>query len=159
MLMGIVPLLGAIIATLGLLLVGGAVTFFFYLLVPLPIAVLTLRQGIRSGLMALLVVSSILAAATPAGGLLTYLLQFGMASCLLPLLLHRGQRWDKAIAISWGGMFVTALVVMVAVAAAEGTSLSAMVHNYIGLEIGQLKELYKESADLSAEQKEQLLRV
>lgn len=162
MFMGIAPLLGAILATIGLVFAAGALkatSFFFNLLVPLPIAVLTLRQGIRQGLIALTVASALFAVISPADGMIIYLLQFSMASFLLPLLLRQGQRWDKAIALSWGAMFITVAIVMATEAATQGTSLSAMVNGYIGREIGQLKELYSQSADLSAEQREQLLAV
>ena len=157
---GIAPLLGAILATVGLVFAAGALkatSFFFNLLVPLPIAALTLRQGLRPGLMALVVASGLFAALSPSDGLVVYLLQFSVASLLLPILLRQGQRWDKAIAISWAVMFMTVAIVMVAEAAAQGFSLSAMVNEYIAREIGQLKELYSQSADLSAEQRDQLL--
>ena len=162
MLMGLAPLLGAILATVGLVLAAGALkatSFFFNLLVPLPIAALTLRHGMRPGLIALAVTSALFAALSPAGGMLVYLLQFSIASYLLPLLLRQGQRWDKALAVSWGGMFITVAIVMAAEAAAQGTSLSGLVNVYIDQEVGQLKELYSQSADLSVEQREQLLAV
>jgi uncharacterized protein YybS (DUF2232 family) len=161
MLTGLAPLLGAILATVGLVFAAGALkatSFFFNLLVPLPIAVLTLRQGLRPGFMALVVASGLFAVLSPAGGLVVYLLQFSVASLLLPLLLRQGQRWDKAIAISWAVMFMTVAVVMIAEAAAQGFSLSAMVNEYIVREIGQLKELYSQ-ADLPTEQRDQLLTV
>ena len=162
MLMGLAPLLMAILATVGLVLAAGALkatSFFFNLLVPLPIAALTLRQGMRPGLIALVVASSLFAALSPAGGMLVYLLQFSIASYLLPLLLRQGHRWDKALAVSWGGMFITVAIVMAAEAAAQGTSLNGLVNVYIGQEVGQLKELYSQSADLSIAQREQLLAV
>ena len=159
---GIAPLLAAILATAGLVFVAGALkatSFFFNLLVPLPIAALTLRQGLRPGLIALVVTSALFAAISPADGMIIYLLQFSIASLLLPLLLRQGQRWDKAIAISWGLMIMTVAIVMVAEAAAQQTSLSDMVSKYIASEIGQLKELYRQSTDLPTEQKEQLLTI
>ena len=162
MLSGIAPLLGAILATVGLVLAAGALkatSFFFNLLVPLPIAMLTMRQSGRQGLLALAAVTAIFAVISPADGMFIYLLQFSIASLHLPLLLRQGQRWDKAIAISWGLMIVTVAIVMVAEAAAQGTSLSGMVNKYIANEIGQLKGLYSQSADLPAEQREQLLTV
>lgn len=162
MLTGIATLLGTILATVGLVFAAGALkatSFFFNLLIPLPIAVLTLRQGLRSGLIALAASATFLAAVSPAGGMVTYLLQFSIASLLLPLLLRQGREWDKAIALSWVGMFVTVTVVMIAEATTQGISLGSMLNDYIGREIGQLKELYSQSEDLPAEQKEQLLTV
>jgi uncharacterized protein YybS (DUF2232 family) len=159
---GIAPLLGAILATVGLIFAAGALkatSFFFNLLVPLPIAVLTLRHGLRPGIIALVAASVFLAVVSPAGGMVAYLLQFSFASVLLPLLLRQGREWDKAIAISWAVMFLTAAIVMVAETATQGISLSTMLNDYIGREIGQLKELYSQSEDLPAEQKEQLLTV
>ena len=159
---GIAPLLGSILATVALVFAAGALkatSFFFNLLVPLPIAALTLRQGLRPGLIAFVAATALFAAVSPAGGMVVYLLQFSIASLLLPLLLRQGQRWDKAIAISWAGMFITVAIVMVAEAATQGISLSAMVNEYIAQEIGQLKELYSQSTDLPAEQREQLLTV
>jgi uncharacterized protein YybS (DUF2232 family) len=162
MLTGIAPLLGAILATVGLVFAAGALkatSFFFNLLVPLPIAALTLRQGLRPGLIALVATSAFLAAVSPTGGMVAYLLQFSIASLLLPLLLRQGREWDKAIALSWMVMVLTVAIVMVAEAATQGISLGSMLNDYIGREIGQLKELYSQSEDLPAEQKEQLLTV
>jgi len=120
---------------------------------------LTLRQGLRPGLIALVASSAFLAAVSPAGGLVAYLLQFSIASLLLPLLLRQGRQWDKAIAISWSVMLLTVAIVIVAEVTTRGISLGSMLNDYIGREIGQLKELYSQSADLPAEQKEQLLTV
>lgn len=162
MLTGIAPLIGAILATVGLVFAAGALkatSFFFNLLVPLPIAALTLRQGLRPGLIALVAASAFLAAVSPTGGMVAYLLQFSIASLLLPLLLRQGREWDKAIALSWMVMFLTVAIVMVAEAATQGISLGSMLNDYIGREIGQLKELYSQSEELPAEQKEQLLTV
>lgn len=162
MLMALTPLLGAILATVGLVFAAGALkatSFFFNLLVPLPIAVLTLRQGIRPGLIAVAVASLLFAAISPAGGMFIYLLQFSIASCLLPALLRQGQRWDKAIALSWGAMIISVVIAMVWATAAQETSLSDMVSEYISREMGQLKELYSQSEELTAEQKEQLLSI
>jgi uncharacterized protein YybS (DUF2232 family) len=159
---GIAPLLGAILATVGLVFAAGALkatSFFFNLLVPLPIAALTLRQGLRPGLIALAVTAGLFAAVSPADEMIVYLLQFSIASLLLPLLLRQGQRWDKAIAISWAAMFMSVAIVLVAEATAQGTSLGTMVNEYIAGEIGQLKVLYSQSAELPAGQREQLLTV
>lgn len=162
MLMGLAPLLGAILVTVSLILAAGAfqaTSFFFNLLVPLPIAVLTLCQGLRQGFIALAVASVLFAVINPADGMIIYLLQFGIAAYLLSLLLRQGQRWDKAITLSWGTMLITVAMVMGAEGVAQGISPSALVNEYIAREIGQLKELYSQSADLSAEQKEQLIAV
>lgn len=159
---GIAPLLGAILATVGLVLAAGALkatSFFFNLLVPLPIALLTMRQGARQGITALAVVAVIFALISPADGMFIYLLQFSIASLLLPLLLRQGYRWDKAIASSWGLMIITVAIVMAAEAATQGTSLSGMVNKYIAGEIGQLKDIYSQSTDLPEEQRAQLLTV
>jgi len=162
MLTAVIPLWGAILATVGLVFAAGALkatSFFFNLLVPLPIAVLTLRQGLRSGLIALLMTSAFLAAVSPVGGVVAYLLQFSIASLLLPLLLRQGRRWDKAIALSWAVMLLTVAIVILAEAAAQDLSLASMLNDYIGREIGQLKELYSQTKDLPTEQKEQLITV
>jgi uncharacterized protein YybS (DUF2232 family) len=162
MLSAIGPLLGAILATLGLVFAAGALkatSLFFNLLVPLTISLLTIRHGWRSGLIALAAVTAIFAVTSPADGMFIYLLQFSIASLHLPLLLRQGQRWDKAIAISWGLMIMTVAIVMAAEAAAQGTTLSTMVNKYIANEVGQLKEFYSQSADLPPEQREQLLGV
>lgn len=158
----IVPLLGAILATTSLVLAAGAfkaTSFFFNILVPLPIALLTMRRGGKSGLIALAAVTAVFTVISPADGMIIYLLQFSIASLHLPLLLLQGQRWDKAIAISWGLMVTMIAIVMAAEAAAQGINLSTMANNYIANEVGQLKEFYSQSAELPPEQKEQLLTV
>lgn len=161
MLSGLYPLLAAILTTIALIVASGAfkaTSFFFNLLVPLPVALLTLRRSPRQGFIAVVVTAALLVAFSPAEGMLPYLLQFGIASYLLPLLLRRGWRWDKAIAVTLATVLLALFVALAFAAANQDTTIGAMTDGYIAREMAQVKELYGQAQELPADRKDQLLQ-
>lgn len=161
MLSGLYPLLAAILTTIALIAASGAfkaTSFFFNLLVPLPVALLTLRRSPRQGVIAVLVTAVLLVAFSPTEGMLPYLLQFGIASYLLPLLLRRGWRWDKAIAVTLATVLLALFVALAFAAANQGTTIGVMTDGYIAREMAQVKELYGQAQELPPDQKDQLLQ-
>jgi len=105
------------------------------LLVPLPAAYLAMRQGLWAGF------AVVLCAALTGFGLagyseaVGYLVQFGVPSLLLPWLLKRGIRWDRALALSLllllgiGGLFLYGL------AARQQVTVPTLVEGYLQGEI------------------------
>lgn len=156
---GLITLLATVLLTVGLLVAAGAfsaTSFFFNLLVPLPVAILTLRQGASRGIPALVLSAALIAAIGEPDGVILYLVQFGIASILLPLLFRRNWRWDAAVAGTAGIVTGTALLALFVYAGQSGSTVQDLVAGYTGKEIAGVKEVYSAAQDLSADQKETL---
>ena len=154
-------LLAGTLATLGLYLGLGSLGpagILITLLVPLPAAFVHMRQGGRHGGAVVLLSTGLLMVMSGGIGALGYLLQFGLASFLLPLLLRRGWPWDRAVALTLGTLAVAALAVLTAVSAQQGLSLAQLVGQYVHGEIQQALHAYKQ-AKLSADQMAQVQAV
>ncbi|NIQ97018.1 MAG: DUF2232 domain-containing protein, partial [Desulfuromonadales bacterium] len=147
-------LLVAILATV-ILYAGsellGPIGVLGILLVPLPAAYLHLRGGRILGAAA--VVASFVAMAillSPAAAF-QYLLLFGIGSWLLPYLILRGMRWDRA----WGSTLLAEVVgtipLLIYWARQQGETLTGLVRSYIDQEVQKALNLYQQ-ADLSAEE-------
>lgn len=110
----VLAVLGAVAATVGLqVLVNGAVfqaqnSMLVVLgsglavLVPWPIALLSLRWGSLSAVLAMAGAMLVLAAAGSIGLAAAYLVQYGIGSVLVPHLLKKGWRWDGAVLAGTG---------------------------------------------------------
>lgn len=152
--------LAAVLATVGLIAVAGILkvtALFVNLLIPLPIAVLTLRRGVLAGLAALVVSAAVLGLDGDPLGPLVYLAQFGIASLLLPALLARGWSWDRAIVVTLISMLAGVVLTLVLQASAQGTTVDGLVTSFTSSQIAQVKEVYAKTEDLTPLQREELL--
>jgi uncharacterized protein YybS (DUF2232 family) len=116
----------------GLLVVAGSVLAF---LVPWPVAWLTLRRGAVPGIVATGLVALVLAWA---GGPLVggfYLVQFGIGSVAVSLMLRSGRSWDQAVGAG-AGISVSGLACGLCVAAAmQGGHPLAMTDSWARAEV------------------------
>lgn len=133
----------------------GAPGALFHLFVPLPAAYAAMRQGVGAGGAIVVLTSAALFALGGAKGVLAYLLQFGLVSVLLPLLLRRGRSWDAAVAWTLGAGAGVALTGAAAFAAARGVSVGEMVSRFVKTEVDRAMELYAK-AQLPPEQMKEL---
>lgn len=141
-------LLGGILLTLSLQLAAaslGLAGIFFNLFVPVPAAYAFMREGKAvSGGIVLLVTAALvpLAGATGAAG---YLVQFGVGSFVLPLLLRRGWRWDRAVAGALAVVMAVAVISVGGYVAYRGVPVAAQVKQYIHQELDQALALYRKN--------------
>lgn len=151
------PLIGAA-ATLGLLWASaflGPAGMILAMLSPLPAAYVQMRQGLMSGLGVVFLVAGTLWLIDGPGGGLLYLLQFGLASLILPRFLLRGQSWDRAIAATALIGTVLAVSLLFAYAQHVGQSAEEVASGYIQGELSKVDEFYQQ-AELSPSQTEEL---
>lgn len=121
------------------------------LLVPLPAAWLSMRQGLWAGIA--VVVCAALAGFGLAGQTeaLGYLVQFGIPALLLAFLLRRGVHWDRAVAwslillLSAGGLLLYGLAIH------QQVTVPTLVEGYLQGEINTALALARD-LDLPADQ-------
>ncbi len=129
----------------------GAAGSFVSLFSALPAAYVCMRIG---GLVGAGIVVGVCGALTGAFGFwaaLGYLLQFGLASLFLPLLLRRGVAWDKAVLLSSLGIVACILATLAGYAARTGQTVLNLVEGFVRQEFDKAMALYQK-AELSVSQ-------
>ncbi|PLX74532.1 MAG: hypothetical protein C0615_09270 [Desulfuromonas sp.] len=89
------------------------------------------------------------------GGVAGYLLQFGIMSILLPLLMRRGLSWGRSAVLTIAVVSLCGLGLLASYANSAGSSVTEVVSGYAASEADQAMEIYKAS-DLTPEQLETL---
>lgn len=136
----------------------GPVGVILNLVLAFPVAYVGMRTG---PLMALVALSIVVVVMIGSSGLtygVLYLVEFGAASVVLPLLLRRGVSWLKTIVVCLllTGSIVT--VVAVGYTVRIETTVSTVVATYIADEVSGARQIY-EQAGLTPEQLDELLAV
>lgn len=115
------------------------------LLTPIAAAYLSMRCGLRTGIIVVIVVSLLLVQLATLYTLTAYLGLFGVGSLLLPFLLQQKQSWDRAVFVSVAGAVVTTVVIaVVAVLASEGR-FDQIVGQVIQTEVEQAMLIYRDA--------------
>ena len=151
------PLLGAA-ATLGLLWAAGVLGpagMILAMLSPLPAAYVQMRQELLSALGVVALVVGILWLIDGPGGGLLYLLQFGLASLILPRFLSRGQSWDRSIGATALIGTLLSLSLLFAYAQYSDQAVEEVVSGYIQGELAKVDDFYQQ-AELTPTQAEEL---
>jgi len=153
--------LGSVGLTCGLQLLFQVLGPFGVLLNPLlafPVAYVCMRAGVTPALLALLLVVAVVRLQTSTIHALFYLLQFGAASLVLPVLLRRGTDWFRAVTVC---LVLTVSVIGIAAVGftvKNQTTIDSIVDSYVDGEVAKAKVVY-EQADLPADQVRELLAV
>ncbi|MBE0597276.1 MAG: DUF2232 domain-containing protein [Desulfuromonadales bacterium] len=147
-------LLAGSLVTLALQLAAGLLGplgLMFNLVVAVPAAYAGMRQGaaVAAGIVAL--TSAVLVLVGGPGGAFAYLLQFGLASWLLPFLLRRGWSWGKALVTSLLAVCGASGATLVGYSLLQGTAVGLLVAGYVQGEIDRALGIYTE-AGISGEQ-------
>lgn len=151
-------LLGAGALTLGLQWIAallGAFGFFANLLVPLPAAYAQMRCGLPVGIGVVALTTSILVGGGNSGGAIAYLVQFGVASVVLPFLLRRRWPWDRAVAGSLAVAVMVAALTFGGYAASRGATVGELAEGYVQGEVDSALSIYRQ-ADLPEDQRAEL---
>jgi uncharacterized protein YybS (DUF2232 family) len=144
--------------TIGLLWAAGVLGpmgMFLALLVPLPAAYVHMRHRTLDGAGVVVLSSGVLLAIDGLSGVVVYLMQFGLASFVLPLFLKRRMAWYRAIAVATLIAVGVSLVVSVGVSLQTEQSISSMVSVYIDGEFEKVLLVYQQSG-LTASQLSEL---
>lgn len=115
------------------------------LLTPVAAAYLSMRFGLRAGIVVVAVVTLLLLQLAPVYTVAAYVGLFGVGSLLLPYLLQRQQSWDRAVlgAVS-GAVLVTALLAGIAMLAGN-IGPGQMLDQVIQSETEQAMSIYRQS--------------
>lgn len=115
------------------------------LLAPLPAALAVMLHGVATGsAMVLLTTMVVLPVAGPAGAV-AYLLQYGMGSLVLPLLLRRGLAWDRAVALTLAVVLAVAALGIGAFLLQQERAPGEIVGQYLRGELERALELTRSS--------------
>ncbi len=133
----------------------GAAGSFISLFSALPAAYACMRGGGLVGGGIVLGVCGALSGAFGFWAALGYLLQFGLASLFLPLLLRRGMAWDKAVLVSSLAIVAGILATLAGYAVRTGQTVLDLVEVFVKQEFDKAMAVY-EKADLSVSQMAEL---
>ncbi len=152
--------LGTLLTVL-LFLGSGAMGPAGILLLPLtllPAMYVHMVHGLGAGGGIVLAVTvALLLLGNPAGALV-YAVQFGVPAVVLPLLLHRGWAWDRAVAGALAVALGSLLIFLFAHAGASGVGLGEAVQRHIDTEMERAMAFYQQ-ADLPEERLAELQSV
>ncbi|MEJ2201014.1 MAG: DUF2232 domain-containing protein [Desulfuromonadaceae bacterium] len=133
----------------------GTFGVFLAMLVPFPAAYVTMRHGVLDGVVIVVFTCAALLAMEGMEAGVPYLLQFGVASFVLPWLLQRRMAWDRAVAAATLVAVAASLLFVVGAGIKSGQSIDAMVQVYVQGELDKALLVYKQ-ARLPAEQLREL---
>lgn len=118
---------------------------FLNLLTPLAAAYLSMRFGLRSGIVVVVVTSALLQQLATTYTLAAYLGIFGVGSLLLPLFLRQKLSWDRAVLYATlGSAAATAMMILVAVVA-NGINIQTLIDQMIQSEVDQAMQIYRDT--------------
>ena len=155
---GALAMAAGALVTVGLLWAAGMLGpagALLNLTVPLPAAYVCMRRGPLTGFGAVVLASTVLLATGGAVGVLAYLLQFGLASMVLPFLLKRNLAWDRAVAWTLLVMLAVGGVALAAYSSARGLPVAELVGLYVDGEVESALAIYQQ-ANLPEDQLEEL---
>ncbi|WP_291317114.1 DUF2232 domain-containing protein [Desulfuromonas sp.] len=136
----------------------GPAGIFVNLSVPLPAAYALLRGGPAIGAGVVALTTGALFALGEAAGATAYLLQFGLASLVLPALLRRGWSWDRAVVATLAVVVGVVALTVGGYAASRGLPVSELASQYVQGEVDRALAIY-EAADLPEAQIQELTEV
>jgi uncharacterized protein YybS (DUF2232 family) len=140
-------LLGGVLATLLLQLAAGffgLAGILFNLFVPLPAAYGHMREGKLVGAGVVVLAFAGLVPLAGVAGAAGYLIQFGVGSFVLPLLLRQGWSWDRAVAGTLAVVTLLAGLALGGLVAYRGQPLNTQVQQYVHQELDQALKLYRQ---------------
>ncbi len=118
---------------------------FLNLLTPLAAAYLSMRFGLRAGVVVVVVTSALLMQLATTYTLAAYLGIFGVGSLLLPLFLRQRLPWDRAVLYTTVGSAVaTALMILLTVVTSE-ISIQTLIDQMILAEVDQAMQIYRDT--------------
>lgn len=126
--------------TVGLLPVGALAA----LLVPLPAAYVTMRQGLWAGCLVVVGTCAVAFGMISQVAALGYLVQFGVPALLLTLLLRRGVSWVRAVALSLVVLLGIGSLSLYGMAARQQIGVTTLVESYLQGEIETALTLAKD---------------
>jgi uncharacterized protein YybS (DUF2232 family) len=133
-----------LLCLLGVSWLGSAGAFLNFL-TPIAAAYLSMRFGLRSGVVVVVVTGALLLQLATPYTLFAYLGIFGVGSLLLPLFLRQQLPWDRAVFYATiGSAFVAAAMMLFAVVT-NGISIQTLIGQLVQSEVDQAMQIYRDS--------------
>jgi len=139
-----------LLCLLGISWIGPAGSFL-NLLTPLAAAYLSMRFGLRSGVVVVVVTSALLQQLATTYTLAAYLGIFGIGSLLLPLFLRQQLSWDRAVLYATVGSAVATALMILLTVAANGISIQTLIDQMIKSEVDQAMQIYRDTGFSAAQ--------
>lgn len=133
----------------------GPVGMLFNLLAMVPASLACMVLGVAIGGGVVVLTAAALFATSGGEGSLAYLLQFGLASLVLPLLLRRGWAWDRAVATTLAGVVCLSVLAVGGYLVSQGAPVAGTINQYVQSEITRALEVSR-TAGGSAEEMAEL---
>lgn len=133
-----------LLCLLGISWIGPSGTFL-NLLTPLAAAYLSMRFGLRSGVVVVAVTSALLLQLTTTYTLVAYLGIFGIGSLLLPLFLRQKVSWDRAVLYATIGSAAVTAAMIIFTVIANGISIQVLIEQMIQAEVNQAMQIYRDA--------------
>ncbi|MDT8421285.1 MAG: DUF2232 domain-containing protein [Desulfuromonadales bacterium] len=127
-------------------------------LTPLPVCYLSLRLGMRTGVMVVAVSGLVLGMFIPLYSLVTYFGLFGVGSLLLPYLLKRKIGWDWAAAATVVAVTIAALLLVGSYLLVSDESPGVLLDQYLQAELDLAVQAYQD-AGLTGSELEQMKEI
>ena len=118
---------------------------FFNLLTPLAAAYLSMRYGLRAGIVVVVVTSALLLQLGTTYTLFAYLGIFGIGSLLLPLFLRQQLPWDRAILYATLGSAVATATMILLTVVSSGINIQTLIGQMIQSEVNQAMQIYRDT--------------
>ncbi len=118
---------------------------FLNLLTPMAAAYLSMRFGLRAGIVVVVVTGLVLLQLTTTYTLVAYLGMFGVGSLLLPLFLRQQLPWDRAVLYAIVGSAAATAVMMLFAVIAGGINIQTLIGQMIQAEVDQAMQIYRTS--------------
>jgi len=123
----------------------GSAGAFLNLLTPLAAAYLSMRFGVKSGIVVVVVTSILLLQLATTYTLFAYLGIFGVGSLLLPLFLRQQLPWDRAVLYATIGSAVVTAVMMLLAVVTGGINIQTLIDQMITAEVDQAMQIYRDT--------------
>jgi len=123
----------------------GSAGAFLNLLTPLAAAYLSMRFGLKTGIVVVVVTSALLLQLATTYTLLAYFGIFGVGSLLLPLFLRQQFPWDRAILYATVGSTIVTAVLMLVAVAVGGINIQTLIDQMIQVEVDQAMQIYQDT--------------
>ncbi|WP_321370169.1 DUF2232 domain-containing protein [uncultured Desulfuromusa sp.] len=118
---------------------------FLNLLTPLAAAYLSMRFGLRSGIVVVVVTSALLQQLATTYTLAAYLGIFGVGSLLLPFFLRQQIPWDRAVLYATVGSGAATTLMILLTVAVSGINVQALIDQMIQSEVDQAMQIYRDT--------------
>ena len=133
-----------LICLLGVAWIGPAGAFI-NLFTPIAAAYISMRYGMRAGIVVVVVTSALLLQLANIYTLGAYVGFFGAGSLLLPFFLRQQVKWDRACLYAIVGSAIVTVTMFIVVIGTNGINLQVLIGQMVQAEVEQAMQIYQDA--------------